>query len=140
MELAQIILSDSAKIQEEDAERSNKNHYSKHKKAEPLYTVEDVIEAMKHFEFHELHEWVIIDNSIKFQLLNNGHILGSTFVDLHVNDKKIVFSGDIGRKSPMLLYPPEKIKEADYIILESTYGDRIHSTGDVKAELLKIED
>ncbi len=138
MELAHIILSDSAKIQEEDAERANKNNYSKHKKAEPLYTVEDVVEAMKHFVAHELHEWVIIDNSIKFQLLNNGHILGSTFVDLHVNDKKIIFSGDIGRKAPMLLYPPEKIKDADYIILESTYGDRVHSSGDVKAELLKV--
>jgi metallo-beta-lactamase family protein len=137
-DLAEIILLDSAKIQEEDAERANAHAYTKHKKAEPLYKVADVVEAMKQFELHELHEWVMIDNEIKFQLVNSGHILGSTFVDMRVHDKKIIFSGDIGRTSPMLLYPPKKITEADYIVLESTYGDRIHEVGNVKEQLLEI--
>lgn len=122
-ELAEIILLDSAKIQEEDAERANEKGYTKHKKAEPLYTVDYVYESLKQFKAHDLKEWVILDNEIKFQFLNNGHILGSAFVDLRVHDKKIIFSGDIGRIKPMLLFPPEKIKEADYIILESTYGE-----------------
>lgn len=139
-DLSEIILTDSAKIQEEDADRANSHEYTKHKKAEPLYKIQDVVEAMKQFEKHELHEWVLIDEDIKFQFINNGHILGSAFVDLQIGDKKILFSGDIGRSKPMLLYPPKKIKEADCIILESTYGDRIHSTGDVQAELLAIID
>jgi metallo-beta-lactamase family protein len=137
-ELAEIILLDSAKIQEEDAARANKYEYAKHKKAEPLYTVQDVVEAMKLFVPHDLHEWVMIDDQLKFQLINNGHILGSAFVDLRMNERKIIFSGDIGRTKPMLLYPPKKIAEADYIVLESTYGDRIHSKEDVKEELLRV--
>lgn len=137
-ELTEIILLDSAKIQEEDAERANKHEYAKHKKAEPLYTILDVVHAMKQFETHDLHEWVLIDEVLKFQFLNSGHILGSAFVDLRFNDKKILFTGDIGRTKPMLLYPPKIVKEADYIVLESTYGDRLHKVTDVKAELLKV--
>jgi len=102
-ELAEIILLDSAKIQEEDATRANKYAYAKHKKAEPLYSVQDVVEAMKLFVTHDLHEWVVIDDKVKFQLINNGHILGSAFIDIRVNDKKIVFSGDIGRAKPMCI-------------------------------------
>lgn len=137
-ELTEIILLDSAKIQEEDAERANKHSYTKHPKAEPLYKVADVVEAMKQFQDYDLHEWVLFDEQLKFQFINNGHILGSAFVDLRFNESKIIFSGDIGRAKPMLLYPPKKIKEADYIILESTYGDRIHSTENVKEQLIEI--
>ncbi len=137
-DLTEIILYDSAKIQEEDAERANKHHYTKHKKAKPLYKIEDVVIAMQRFHELELNEWVFIDHNMKFQFLNSGHILGSAFVDYRVNDTKILFSGDIGRTKPMLLYPPKKIDEADYIILESTYGDRIHECEDVKEELLEV--
>ena len=137
-ELAEIILKDSAKIQEEDAARANKYQYTRHKEAKPLYTQEDVKKSMELFVTHEFNEWVIIQPSIKFEFLNNGHIIGSGFVNMNAEGKRIVFSGDIGRKKPLLLYPPKKIKEADYIILESTYGDRLHPESDVKAELLKV--
>ncbi len=137
-ELATIIMMDSAKIQEEDAERANKHNYSKHRVAKPLYKVEDVGRTVKLFEEHDLNEWVILDQDVSFQFLNAGHILGSAFVDMRVNDKKFVFSGDIGRLKPMLLYPPKKIKDADYIILESTYGDRLHGETDLKTELLRV--
>ena len=137
-ELTEIILMDSAKIQEEDAARANEYNYSKHKVAEPLYKVADVMLAMTQFVPHDLHEWVIINDQLKFQFLNAGHILGSAFIDLRVFDKKVVFSGDIGRIKPMLMYPPKKITEADYIILESTYGDRTHSIENVKDELLEV--
>jgi metallo-beta-lactamase family protein len=136
--LTEIILLDSAKIQEEDADRANSHEYTKHKHAEPLYKITDVYETLKLFKCHDLLEWVIISPEVKFQLLNNGHILGSAFIDLRIYDRKVIFSGDIGRTKPMLLYPPKKIKEADYIILESTYGDRVHSSDDVKKELLKV--
>jgi metallo-beta-lactamase family protein len=137
-ELSQIILLDSAKIQEEDAERAKSHAYSKHKDPEPLYKIDDVVHAMQLFVIHDLHEWVTIDNAIKFQFLNNGHILGSAFVELVAGKKKIVFSGDIGRSKPMLLYPPKKITEADYIVMESTYGDRRHTIENVKNEIARI--
>lgn len=137
-ELTEIILRDSAKIQEEDAQRANRYNYSKHAEALPLYTLKDVEKSLELFVTHEFSEWVIIDSSVKFELLNNGHILGSGFVNLNVEGEKIIFSGDIGRLHPMLLYPPKKIKEADYIIMESTYGDRLHEFEDVKKELLQV--
>lgn len=137
-ELTEIILRDSAKIQEEDAARANKYNYTKHAKALPLYTQKDVEKSLELFVKHDFSEWVIIDPSIKFEFLNNGHILGSAFVNLNVEDEKIIFSGDIGRLQPMLLYPPKKIKEADYIIMESTYGDRIHAQEDIKEELFRV--
>ena len=137
-ELTSIILKDSAKIQAEDAERANKHGYTQHKFAEPLYTLDDVERTMQLFETHNYSEWIIANNDMKFQFLNNGHILGSAMIELKVNDIKFIFSGDIGRTEPLLLYPPKKIEEADYIILESTYGDRIHETEDIKEELLRI--
>lgn len=138
LHLAEIILLDSAKIQEEDADRATRHAYTKHGKALPLYTIEEAQSCLKNFVSHELHEWVIVDSSIKFQFLNNGHILGSCFVDMRINDRKIIFSGDIGRTKPMLLYPPQKISEANIIIMESTYGDRTHDSKKVKDELLDV--
>ncbi|MDX2359759.1 MAG: MBL fold metallo-hydrolase [Crocinitomicaceae bacterium] len=137
-ELTAIILKDSAKIQEEDALRANKYHYSRHKEAKPLYTQADVRKSLELIVEHDYNEWIILDNSIKFELLNNGHIIGSAFVNMKVHDKSVVFSGDIGRLNPMLLYPPKKIKKADYLIMESTYGDRNHSPENVKQELRKV--
>lgn len=138
LDLAEIILLDSAKIQEEDAERANRYNYSRHDPAVPLYTEVDVRRTMDLFVTHEYREWVILHPDVKFEFLNNGHILGSALANMHVCGKKIVFSGDMGQHKPMLLYPASKIKEVDYLIMESTYGDRLHTRGDVKAELLKV--
>jgi metallo-beta-lactamase family protein len=96
------------------------------------------MEALPHFVGHNLNEWVIINEYMKFEMYNSGHILGGAFVNLLVNGKTIVFSGDIGRMDPMLLFPPKMLKEADYIVLESTYGDRSHEVENVKAELLQV--
>lgn len=137
-ELAEIILKDSAKIQVEDADRANRKCYTCHEKAKPLYKPEDVELTMKHFVTHELSEWVILNSDFKFQFLNSGHILGSAFVDLKVNNKRILFSGDIGRSNPMLLYPPKRIDQTDFLVMESTYGDRVHATQNIKEELLRI--
>jgi len=137
-ELAEVILLDSAKIQEEDAERANRKKYSSHLHCKPLYTQIEARKTFDQFKTKDYNEWVIIDPSIKFQLLNAGHILGSAMVELKVNNKTVIFSGDIGRKDPMLLYPPKKIEHADFIVLESTYGDRVHEVADVKEKLLEI--
>ncbi len=137
-DLTEIILKDSAKIQEEDADRANSHHDTKHDKAQPLYTVQDVFATLPLFVGHNLGEWVIVNEYLKFEFLNSGHILGGAFVNMILNGKKIVFSGDIGRLDPMLLYPPKVLKEADYIVLESTYGDRNHEVEDVKSELMDV--
>ncbi len=136
-ELAEIILLDSAKIQEEDANRANRYGYTKHKPAKPLYNVDDVKQCLSKFKTFELYKWHNIDNTIKFKLLNSGHILGSSFVVLDVNGKIIVFSGDIGRKKPLILPRYDYIKKADYLVVESTYGNRIHGENSVTSELLK---
>jgi metallo-beta-lactamase family protein len=137
-ELATIILKDSAKIQEEDAKRANEHNYSKHEVATPLYTQGDVLKTIKLFVTHDYSEWVILDNNVKFEFLNSGHILGSAFINLKVFDKTLFFSGDIGQLDPILMYPPKKIKHADYLIMEGTYGDRLHTEADVKEELLAV--
>lgn len=138
LELTQVILKDSAKIQVEDADRANRKCYTCHAEAKPLYKPEDVEIAMNFFEAHELSQWVIIHPEIKFCLHNSGHILGSAFVELNIDGTHLLFSGDIGRKQPTLLYPPKKIEQVDYLIMESTYGDREHSCENVREELLRI--
>lgn len=137
-ELTNIILMDSAKIQEEDAERANSHNYTKHKVAKPLYTIKDVIRTMKLFVTHDYNEWVIINNDAKFCFKNAGHILGAAMIELQTETQKILFSGDLGREKPLLLYPRKVIKDADVLILESTYGDRIHAEENIKIELKKV--
>lgn len=126
VDLCKIILEDSAKIQEEEAARANKYGYSSHKEAKPLYTLKDVADMIPHLVGHNYSEWVLIDEVTKFQFHNAGHILGSALVEMVSGEIKLVFSGDIGTHDPMLLSPPKHLKQADYIVIESTYGDRLH--------------
>lgn len=137
-DLVEIILRDSAKIQEEDAERANKYGYSKHKPALPLYTTADVEKALSLFKTHPDKEWITLSPNIRFQFLKNGHILGSCFIDMECFGKKIVFSGDIGRKKSELLDPPSIIEKVDFLVMESTYGNRLHSAGNVMDELSDV--
>lgn len=137
-DLTEIILLDSAKIQEEDAERANRHNYSGHLHCKPLYTVEDARKTLSLFSTHDYHEWVLINHDFKFELLNAGHILGSAMINLKACGKTVLFTGDMGRKDPLLLYPPKKIEAADYLIVESTYGDRTHSVEDVESVLKEV--
>ncbi|MBI3519920.1 MAG: MBL fold metallo-hydrolase [Bacteroidetes bacterium] len=125
-EIAKIILQDSAKIQEEDAERANEKGYSKHKKAKPLYTLKDVDKTLPYFSSLPLNEWVKLSGSISFRYRYNSHIIGSTFIELKIGNKLFIFSGDIGRDDDLLMYPSEKPESADILFIESTYGNRIH--------------
>ncbi|MDP2067461.1 MAG: MBL fold metallo-hydrolase [Lutibacter sp.] len=136
-DLTEIILLDSAKIQEEDALRANEHHYTKHDPAKPLYEVDDAKLTMARFKTFDLDTWNVIDDHIKFKFVNSGHILGSAFVILDINGKIIVFSGDIGRKEPLLLHPFEYLEKADYLVVESTYGNRNHTNFSVSELLLK---
>lgn len=126
IDIAEITLKDTAKIQEEEADRANKEGYSKHHPAEPLYDLEDVKKTMKLFEAVDEGVPLEIDRDFTARFLYNGHILGSTFIELTGGGKQLVFSGDIGREEDFLLYPPKKPKNADVLLMETTYGGREH--------------
>ena len=124
--LVRIILLDSAKIQEEDAERANRRHYSKHEPAEPLYKVDDVYKTLELIVTHEFNEWMVPGPDLRFTFIQNGHIPGSGMVEIHAGEKVLVFSGDLGRPKPLIMPKPKPLPQADLLILESTYGDRLH--------------
>lgn len=126
LEVAEIILKDSAKIQEEEAQRANEEGYSKHKPALPLYDLEDVAQTQKLFQAVQEGERLTIENLFNVVFKYNGHIIGSTFIQMEVDGKTLVFSGDIGREKDLLLYPPKMPDKADVLLIESTYGGKIH--------------
>jgi metallo-beta-lactamase family protein len=127
LDIAEIILRDSAKIQEEDAERANKDGYTKHKPAKPLYNTLDVEKTLPLFLPKPEGEWITISDQIRVRFQYNGHILGATFIELEIEGKRIVFSGDVGRESDPILKHPKKPEKADILFLESTYGNRLHT-------------
>jgi metallo-beta-lactamase family protein len=127
LEIARIILQDSARIQEEDAARANAEKFTRHSPAEPLYDLADVKQALALFEGVPLNEWIPVSTRFSARFRYNGHILGASFIELKVGSKTIVFSGDVGREKDELLFPPEKPQQADILILESTYGNRLHT-------------
>lgn len=136
--IARIILLDSAKIQEEEAERANAESYSKHRPAMPLYTVKEAEKAIDLFCHNEKDEWMVLSGNIRFRFRYNGHIIGSTFIELEIFGKIFIFSGDIGRIEDMILDPPERPKWADYLFVESTYGNKLHPKEDVGGILVEL--
>ncbi|HEU4788246.1 MAG TPA: MBL fold metallo-hydrolase [Flavobacterium sp.] len=134
-DVAKLILLDSAKIQEEDARIANEGKFSKHEIAEPLYTVAQAEKVFPHFRVINPNESISLDAEIDAVFTNAGHILGACTIELRLENKVVVFSGDIGRDNDVLMFPPTKPKRADYIFLESTYGNRLHPEIDPKVEL-----
>lgn len=124
--IAEIILFDSAKIHEEEAEKANRENYSKHHPALPLYTVEDVEKTIKLFKAENEDKWIALSEFISYRFQYNGHILGATFIELDIKGKRFVFSGDIGRRNDYLLDDPKTPEYADYLFIESTYGNKLH--------------
>lgn len=140
LEIARIILEDSAKIQEEEADNANKEAYSKHNPALPLYTKEDAAFALKFFEHVEEGEKISLADHCDATFLYNGHIIGSTYIEIDLFGKRLVFSGDVGRQVDELLDPPKQPEWADYLFVESTYGDRQHPdeyVGQILTNLIK---
>ncbi|MEC7263004.1 MAG: MBL fold metallo-hydrolase [Bacteroidota bacterium] len=140
LEITRIILEDSAKIHEEEAERANQEGYSKHHPALPLYTQDDVVAALSLFESIEEGEDISLSENCRACFKYNGHIIGSTFIELHLFGKLFVFSGDVGRMQDDLLNPPKQPQWADYLFVESTYGDRLHPKEDVAGILTELID
>ncbi len=136
--IAEIILNDTAKIQEEDAEQANKEKYTKHHPAKPLYTLEDVEDCLNLFEQVNPDEWIEITPEVKFRFFRAGHILGACSIELEISGKTLVFSGDLGRNEDLLMEAPKKPRWADYLFLESTYGNRLHPEENVEKILSEL--
>ena len=144
MDLARILLMDSAKIQMQDNEYSNKH---RQKKGLPLlkalYTEEEAMESLRLFKIVDYHQEYEISPSVKFQFTDAGHVVGSAAVHLSITEDNrqthITFSGDVGRYGDMILKSPQTYPQADYILLESTYGDSLHKDiGPIQDALLEV--
>lgn len=138
LDITEIILRDSGKIQEEEAERANREGYSKHHPAKPLYNLADVENTIPLFSPQTLNKWIKICEGIKIRFRYNGHIIGATFIEMDAAGKRLVFSGDIGREKDVLLFPPEKPDKADILFIESTYGDRLHPVTQTEKEFQEV--
>lgn len=136
--ITKIILLDSAKIHEEEAANANEEGYSKHKPAEPFYSVQEAEVTLGFFQVKERDKWISLSENIKYRFRYNGHIIGATFIELEIFGKKFVFSGDIGREQDLLLFPPEKPEWADYLFMESTYGNKNHPQDSVSEKLVEL--
>ncbi|MCX7122020.1 MAG: MBL fold metallo-hydrolase [Gammaproteobacteria bacterium] len=137
-ELCEIMLPDSGHIQEEDAFLANKYGFSKHNPALPLYTIEDALKVIPQFVSIPFEKTFQLLDDFSFTLLPAAHILGAAFIRIHHNKKTIVFTGDMGRTHDPIMRAPAIISEADYLIIESTYGDREHVESDPGEQLAKI--
>jgi len=135
-DIAEIMLLDSAKLQQEDAEFKRKRHEQEARRAPfpevPLYTVEDAEASLPLFSSVQYGEAFQLGNGIKATLFDAGHVLGSAMIMLTVNEggmeRTILFSGDVGRWNAPILRDPTLFAEADYVVVESTYGDRLHES------------
>ncbi len=143
MDLARILLLDSAKIQEQDAEYLNRNRRDAEAIEEPLYTEEDVVKTLSQFKIVDYNNDFEIDPRISLRFTDAGHIIGSAAVHLTILEDgattKITFSGDVGRYGDLLLKNPQNFPQADYILMESTYGNSLHKDlGPIEDALLAI--
>lgn len=134
-DLCKIMLKDSAKIQESDVQWENRKRERSGRPAlEPLYTMSDAGNSLKYFEPYFIDQKITINDKIQIRFKDAGHILGSAIVEIWIkeNDEtiKIVFSGDLGMPGRPIINNPEYIDEADYLVIESTYGDTIHESYD----------
>ncbi len=136
------MLLDSAHLQEEDALFANKSGYSHHIPALPLYTVEDARASLELFVSIEREHTISLFPGLTAQFIRSGHILGSSFVELSFSVdnifQKITFSGDLGNGRSKIIKPPCYLDETDYLVIESTYGDRLQSRIDPKISLGEI--
>ena len=139
-ELSEINLVDAAHLQEEDAHFANKQGFSKHKPALPLYTTQDVERAFKHFRPLEYNRQFGLGDGSDIRFHDAGHVLGSAMVEaqLSTGDNRhtsVLFSGDLGRYGSLIDTDPSAMERTDYLVVESTYGDRCHSGEDSTDEL-----
>ena len=127
-DLCTLILPDSARIQEEDARHANRRGYSKHKPALPLYTSLDAARALTQLQPVGYERPIPVVPGVEVEFINAGHLLGSAFARVRTDNQTILFGGDLGRYGRPVLPDPHSVEEADVLLLESTYGDRVHAS------------
>lgn len=137
-ELSKILLPDSGYLQEEEAHYANKKGYSKHKPALPLYTREEAEESLKYFRPIDFHVPTKVEGGAQITFSRAGHILGASCLLLEAQNRKIIFSGDVGRYHDLIMKPPEPLPDADYLVVESTYGDRLHASTDITDRMAAV--
>lgn len=137
-ELVRILLPDSGHLQEEEANYANKKGYSRHKPALPLYTRERAEQSLSLFKPVSFHKAIDVDSDVRATFSRAGHILGASCILLESSSKRIAFSGDVGRYNDLIMRPPEPLFDADYLLVESTYGDREHEDEDPISAIGKV--
>jgi metallo-beta-lactamase family protein len=137
-DLCGILLPDSGHLQEEDAEHANRHRYSKHSPALPLYTEEDAVRSLRHFFPVELERAIDLGGGVTLRLSPAGHILGSSLVSVTHGRTSILFSGDLGRPVDLIMKPPATVRRTDYLVVESTYGNRRHDPTDPETALASV--
>jgi metallo-beta-lactamase family protein len=138
IELCRILWPDSGRLQEEDAAYANRHQRSKHAPALPLYTEDDAERALRRLEALPFEQAGDGTGNMKLRLRPAGHILGASSVELTAGDTTVLFSGDLGRPDDLIMRAPTPIARADHVVMESTYGDRLHDTQDVEAALGEV--
>jgi metallo-beta-lactamase family protein len=129
-DLCKLLLTDSGRIQEEDAAFANRHGFSKHAPALPLYTEKDALRSLEHFHPVEFGQHVELGGDLSVVLHPAGHILGAATALISDGTTSIAFSGDLGRYDDPITPEPEPIAKADYLVVESTYGNRLHTISD----------
>jgi metallo-beta-lactamase family protein len=137
-ELCGLLLPDSARLLEEEAEYANRHGFSKHHPALPLYTEDDARRALACFSPHEAGQGFEPIPGVRVQLRRAGHLLGAASVRLEWDRRSLLFSGDIGRDNDLLMRSPELPETADWVVLESTYGDRSHEQADPVSQIAEV--
>ena len=136
--LCKILLRDSGHLQEKDAEYANRRGFSKHKPALPLYTEADAERSLAHFTDVEFGRERDIADGVTVKLRRAGHILGAATAEVRVGNARLLFSGDLGRPDSPTMLPPEPVSAADYLVVESTYGNRRHADIDPATALAQV--
>jgi metallo-beta-lactamase family protein len=137
-DLCAILLPDSGRLQEEEAAYANKHGYAKHHPALPLYTQSDAEEALQYCVPVAFDRDVDLGGGLSFRLSRAGHILGAGCVSLRDGKSSILFSGDLGRPHDPIMPAPAVVRTADYLVIESTYGERRHNPTDPQVALAEI--
>lgn len=136
--LCDILWLDSGHLQEREAKAANRGGYTRHKPARPLYDKKQAETALPHLKSHPFATWVQVTSDIRVRFHIAGHILGAAIIEVEAGGKTLVFSGDLGRLDNLIMESPKTITAADYLFLESTYGNRDHPDTDPEHALADI--
>jgi len=138
LDLCRIVLPDAGRIQEEDAANANRHGFSKHAPALPLYTEADAFRAVSQLQPVGYDRPMPVASGVEAEFINAGHLLGSAYARVRTGGLTILFGGDLGRFGRPVLPDPSAVSEADYLLVESTYGNRVHQQDDDGAQLADV--